>query len=300
MKRQLFLLKRLSLPGIFLTLILCQTCKTKTEIYKPTYSADVSSKKVLLFGVPTQSYYEIHNLFVNYLNDHLQGARVQTVAAANFLGYMDKLDHQYFDITIANGFKALEAARNGYSIVGQVVEENYAGAILINKDSSINTLADLKGKTIATPGYPALGGHMLQMLYLSKKGVDVKKDIRLKYLESFESVFLNIYLGKCAAGFSTINSWKRFLKRRPELALKVEVKWVTPAIMGNAFLIRNDVDKALAEQLEALLLSMNTSEEGKKALAKIGYFRFKPADSNSYRPVKVFMEEYNTLVREKQ
>ncbi|MFL5811687.1 MAG: phosphate/phosphite/phosphonate ABC transporter substrate-binding protein [Flavisolibacter sp.] len=291
-------LKYFSGACILFTIVLCNGCRQKSVNYEPTYSTDIPSTKVLLFGVPTQSYYEIHDLFVKYLNEHLKGAKIQTVAISTFEGYMDQLRNRYFDLTIVNGMKALESIRNGYSIVGQVVETGYSGAILVNKDSAINTLSDLKGKTIATPGYPALGGHMLQMVYLGKNGFNVRKDIKLKYLESFESVFLNVYMGKCAAGFSTVNSWTRFIKRRPEISSKVMVKWTTDPMAGNAFLINNNVDKNIVEQLKDLILSMHETEEGKLALAKIGYQKFNTADSNSYQPVKDFLKMYYSVVED--
>ena len=296
MQLKLFLFRFLPRLVIICILFLQGSCKSKTKPYEPTYSTGNSAKKVLVFGVPTQSYYEIHDLLVQYLNKRLRGVQVQTVAAGNFLGYMEKLDQQYYDLTIVNGMKALDAARNGYTIFGQVIEENYAGAIVVNKDSLINTFSDLKGKTIATPGVPALAGHMLQMVYLSKKGIDIKKDINLNLLESFESVFLNVYLGKCSAGFSTINSWQRFLKRRPELSSKVTVKWITPPITGNAFVVRNDMDKKIADQLKTIILNMHANEEGKKALAKIGYLSFAAADTTAYYPVKNFLKVYDSLV----
>src|SRR5438874_13385848 len=106
-------LKYLILPGILITFVFYSGCKTKAKPYEPVYTTDLSPKKVLLFGVPTQSYFEIHDLFVKYLNERLKGAEVQTVAISNFLGYNDKLDNRYFDITIVNGMSALEqTARN--------------------------------------------------------------------------------------------------------------------------------------------------------------------------------------------
>jgi phosphonate transport system substrate-binding protein len=280
--------------------ILCNSCKGKSKNYEPTYSTGNTAKKILFFGVPTQSYYEIDDLFIKYLNDHLVGTKIQTVANSNFLGYNEKLDSQYFHLTIVNGMRALECARNGYTIVGHVVEESYAGGILVNKDSSINRLTDLKGKTIATPGYPALAAHMLQMVYLGKNGVDVSKEVKFLKVQSLESVFLNTFLGRCSAGFSTTNGFNRFIKRRPEIAAKVEMKWVTPAIIANAFVIRNDVDKELAEQVKTLLFSMHLNDQGRKALQKIGYFRFEPADSTTYNPVKDFLKEYRALVADQK
>jgi phosphonate transport system substrate-binding protein len=296
-RSKMIFIKWLMLPAVILIIGLGYNCKSKAVPYQPAYAADSSRKKILLFGVPSQSYFILSDSFVKYLNDHLKGAQVQTVASPSFLGYMDKLNNHHFNFTIVNGMKALEAIRNGYSIVSTALDKDgYAGAILVNKDSAINSISDLKGRTIATPGSPALAGHMLQMIYLFRKGLNVNKDIRPQYLESFESVIMNIYLDRCAAGFSTITAWNSFMKRRPEIGSKVALKWLTPAITANALVIRNDLDSNMAMQLRNVILSMDQNEQGRNALEKLGYSRFIVADSNSYQQIKLFLREYNAHI----
>jgi phosphonate transport system substrate-binding protein len=286
-----------SLTGLLFFLLLVTGCKSKANSYEPTYSVDTSQKKTLLYGVPTQAYYETHTAFVNYLNEHLQDIHLQIVASSDFSIYVDKVNKGVFELAIANGIMALDSNHIGYSVACESVgEEPNAGVILVHKDSSINNFLDLKGKTIATPGSPALPGHMFQMLYLFKKGLNVNRDIKLKYLESFESVILNIYLGKCSAGFTAINGWRSFLKKRPEIASKVELKWVTSAAPGNTVLIRNTVNEKTASHIKNLILTMNNNEEGRKALSDLGYTKFVAADNNTYLPLRNFLKEYKELI----
>jgi len=298
MKRYFFVLSPFGLAGLVFSFLLLTTCNPKSTTYEPTYSVDSGQKKTLLFGAPTQSYYEMYGPFVTYLNDHLPGLHIQTVASSNFSDYVDKLNARSFDIAMANGIMALgDSVRLGYSILGTSVDEAAnAGVILVNKDSSINSFSDLKSKVVASVGDPGLGGHILQMLYLLKNGVNVNKDIKLKHLESFESVILNIYLGKCSAGFTTINAWNGFIKKRPEVATKVSKKWETPAVEGNPLLIRNDVSEETISQLKRVILTMHLNEKGKKALADIGYLKFIPADSNTYLPLRNLLKEYRELI----
>src|SRR6476620_5727190 len=219
MKCMAFLFKCSFLPAVLFVAILCNSCKGKSKSYEPTYTVDSSQKKTLLFAVPTQAFYEMNAPLVNYLNQHLQDVRIQMVASSDFAGYIDRLNKGLFDLATPNGIMILNYIRHSYTLIGEAVgQEPNAGAILVHKDSMITNFSDLKGKSIATVGIPALPGHMLQMVYLAKKGVNVNKEIKLKQVESFESVILNIYLGKCSAGFTTVNGWNSFLKRRPEVA----------------------------------------------------------------------------------
>ena len=272
-------------------------CRSKANSYEPTYSLDSSQKKALSYGVPTQAYYETYSPFVNYLNEHLQGIHIQIVASSDFSAYVQKVSNRQFDMAIANGIMALDSNRLGYHLAGESIgEEPNAGVILVNKDSSINKFSDLKGKSIASLESPALQGYMLPMVYLLKKGLNVNKEIKLKYLESFESVILNVYLGKCSAGFASIAGWRTFVKKRPEIASKVAVKWVTTATPGNTLLIRNNLNEKTAGQVRNLILEMHKNEEGRKALANLGYAKFVPTDSNTYQSLRDFLIEYRKLI----
>ncbi|MGZ3924389.1 MAG: phosphate/phosphite/phosphonate ABC transporter substrate-binding protein [Flavisolibacter sp.] len=285
--------------SVILFSLVLQGCKRKTVHYQPAYGNDTKEKKVFLFGVPNQSYYELTDSIVKYLNDHLKGIRVQTVATTTYGKYNEQLAQGYYDLTITNGITAVDAIHKGYMIVGKVVDQaGNTGSIIVNKDSSINEFSDLKGKTIATPGAPALSGYVLQMLYLTKKGIDVNRDLKFKHFESYESVFLNVYLGKCSAGFSSTISWNAFIKRRPEIASRVVEKWQTPGIVGSAILFRTDMDERIAAQLKGLFLSMHTNEQGRTALAKIRFLRCEAADSNSYQQIKEVMNNYTSVIKD--
>ena len=296
MKRYFFVLSPFCLAGLVFTFLLFTTCKSKSATYEPTYSIYSGQKKTLLYGVATQAFYELNTSFVKYLNEHLEGASLKIVANSSFSVYVDKVKNRYFDVAGGNGIMALESIQNGYSILAAVVDEDAnAGVILVNKDSSINHFSDLKGKLVASVESPALG-HLLNMVFLYKNGLDVSKQIKLKYLESFESVILNVYLGRCSAGFTTINGWRSFLKRRPEIASKVKLKWVTPEVAGNVLLIRSSVDEKTANQLKNLIVTMHMNDQGRKALADLGYAKFVPADSNTYLPFRNLLKEYHAII----
>jgi phosphonate transport system substrate-binding protein len=296
MKRYFFVLSPFSLPALVFSFTLFTTCKPKPVSYEPTFSIDSAQKKTLLFGVATQAFYELNTPLTKYLNEHLEDAHLKIVANSSFSEYVEKVKNRYFDVAGGNGIIALESIHNGYSILTAVVDQDVnAGVILVNKDSSINHFSDLKGKSVASVESPALG-HLLPMVYLYKNGLDVNKQIKLKYLESFESVILNIYLGRCSAGLTTVNGWHNFLKRRPEIASKVALRWVTPEVAGNVLLIRNTVDKKTASQLKKLLLTMHMNEQGRKALANLGYAKFVAADSTTYLPFRNLLKEYRAII----
>ncbi|MES1225596.1 MAG: hypothetical protein ABUT20_59505, partial [Bacteroidota bacterium] len=58
--------------AIVCIIFLFDGCRSKVKNYEPTYQAGSGSKKVLLFGLPGQPYYELTAPLVKYLNEHLK------------------------------------------------------------------------------------------------------------------------------------------------------------------------------------------------------------------------------------
>lgn len=272
-------------------------CKGDHKNYEPTFSPDSSNKKVLVFGLPNLSSYGDCDLFIKYLNKNLSKARIRVLACSNADDYLARLQKRVFDFTIINGQLVLDAERNGYSIVGKMGDDDkYRSVIFVRKDSAINKLSDLAGKTLTTSGPNALAGTMMPLFFLYKNGVNVKKDLKRLYAPSFESTIMNVYLGRCSAGASKRAIAMDMLKQRPQLDSKLVIKWETPPLINNALFIRSDMDRLIAAELTRLIFTLQDNEEGRKALVPLDVSKFEKASSETYKPLKEFLAEYNAVM----
>jgi phosphonate transport system substrate-binding protein len=275
----------------------CTSNSSKSEKYQPSFSKDSSVKNVLLFGTPSQSYFDELIPIVNYLNNRLQGAPIRLIASVNISDYFEKLNNHYFDITIFNGFFALEAERNGYDIVGKVSgDEQYYGVIIVHKDSAFNQISDLKGRSIAVLDETSLAAAMMPLYYIHQQGVDINKDVRKKYFPSIESAILNVYMGKCDAATSNVFSWELFRKKNPEMASRLVAKWQTKPLPNVAVLFKENMNTDLGEKIKSILFDLHKTEEGRQALKPVMFSGFEKADSNTYRPIRDFAEKYKAAI----
>ena len=273
------------------------SCNGHHKNYEPTFSPDSSNKKVLVFGLPNLSSYGDCDLFIKYLNKNLSKARVRVLACSNADDYLNKLKKRVFDFTIINGALVMDAEQNGYSIVGKMGDDDkYRSVIFVRRDSGINNFSDLTGKTLTTSGPNALAGTMMPLFFLYKNGVNVKKDIKRLYAPSFESTIMNVYLGRCSAGASKRAIAMDMLKQRPEIDSKLIIKWETPPLINNALFIRNDMDTLTAGELTKLIFTLQDNEEGRKALIPLDVSKFEKATSETYKPLKEFLAEYNAAM----
>jgi len=264
--------------------------------YSPTFEAVAANRKVLTMGVPGPSFYDATNLVVQYLNNHLDGVKIQTVASAGIDDYQEKLRNGYFDLTFINGLQLLSAQRNGYRVVGRIADDSRT-VIFVIKDSSVYEFGDIQGHTICLPGQHTLSGTMMPLLYLYQQGVNVNGGLHRLYVPTFESAMLNVYLGHAALGATWKPMWEMYLKQRPELGNKLEARWETPPLVNAGILFRVTIDSALAARLAGLFFRMNKDEQGRRALQRLNISGFEPADSSSFRPMEAFLREYDEKIR---
>jgi phosphonate transport system substrate-binding protein len=263
--------------------------------YRPTFVSAQHNKRELIFGTPSLAYFETTDLIMKYLSEHLDSIRIRTVACRSIEDYEDKLRKGYFDFTVINGAQLLSAEQNGYTVVGRIADD-YRSFIFVNKDSAIENFRDCKGRSIALGANRILAGSVMPLMFLYAHGVDVNRDLKRVYCPSFESILLNVCLGKCAMGAVWETAYRNFQNKRPDLASRLRLKWMTPSLVSSGLLVRRNLDKALAQKLASLLFGLQADEQGRQALQRVGIGRIVAADSSSYIPLKEFLRKYDSLV----
>lgn len=294
-------------PAVFIFFFIiflgsCANNSSDSKEYKPTYSSDTSNKqKVFLVGVHPlhnpQHLNEIYGPIIDYLNKNIPEAKFQLVASISYSDFENRLNKGYFHIAIPNPYQALVAIKHGYTVFGKMGDdEKFKGIILVRKDSVVNTLSDLKGKTISFPAPTALAATMMPLYYMQTHGLDVNHDIIRKFVGSQESSIMSVYLGKSIAAATWPPPWENFMKQKPEVAAQLYVKWETPSLVNNACVVRNDVNKAVVDKVAGLLFTLHDCAEGRKLLEAIPISKFEKASNDTYKPVAEFMKKYNTVI----
>jgi phosphonate transport system substrate-binding protein len=108
---------------------------------------------------------------------------------------------------------------------------------------------------------------------------------------------LEVYLGHASLGATWKPAWETYLRQRPEIASKLEVRWETPALVNAGILFRVTIDSSLAAKLARLFFQMGKDEQGRRALRRLNIGGFEPADSSSFRPMEAFLREYEAYIK---
>lgn len=282
----------------------CQNVGTDKTMYQPSYSITppLKMKKIYIFGVHPlhnpQRLFEVYGPMVDYINKHLKGSELRLEASRNYDTFDQKLFSRHFDFALPNPYQTVTATQYGYRIFGKMGDNaNFRGIILVRKDSGIQKVSDLKGKEISYPAPTAMAATMMTQWYLHEHGLNIQKDIQNLYVGSQESSIMNVYLGKTAAASTWPPPWYAFIKKRPEIAKSVMIKWETESMPNNGLVARDDVPKALVDQISKIIFTLHTHDEGKKILSAMELSRYEPAQDTTYEPVRKFLSKFEKEVR---
>lgn len=271
--------------------------------YEPSFASRPGvASFVVTFGVHPlhnpQRLFEIYGPIADHLSRRLPDVKVQLEASRSYEDFETKLYSRRFHVALPNPLQTLESVKHGYRVFGKMGDDDqFRGILLVRRDTEIETVADLKGKTVSFPAPTALAATMMPLQFLHSKGLDVNEGIERLYSGSQESSIMNVYLRRSAAAATWPVPWKTFTERNPAIARDLVVKWETPSLVNNGLVVRDDVPPNVVAGLAASLFSLQEHEEGRRLLAAIPLTRFEPATEETYAPVREFLRRYREVIR---
>ena len=266
--------------------------------YEPEYGATAPQGAAeYVFGIhPQRNPEKLHAVFgplIDYLNASLSGVRLVFEASRNYAAFDARIAARQFAFVLPNPYETLLAIDAGYRVFAKMGNDaDLRGLIIVRRDSGIDAISDLRGKAISFPAPTALAATMMPRYFLRGHGLDVERDIEMRFVGSMESSLLNIHRGNVAAGTAYPPAWRMFMRERPELARDLQVLWETESLPNNSVMARDDVPPELVERVRDALLSMHTTEAGRAVLAGMDLPYFESAADSTYAPVRAFLESY--------
>ncbi len=289
---------------LFLIFILFTGCGDKDEDqYSIGYSSKpLFEKKEYIFGVHPlhnpKKLFEVYQPMVDFINSHLEDSIIKLEASRNYAAYNEKLFGGYFDLSLPNPYQTVVAADLDYEIFGKMADDqNFRGILIVRKDSGINKVSDLKGKTVSYPAPTALAATMMPQNFLYENGIDINKDIKNLYVGSQESSIMNVYLNKSQAASTWPPPWKAFAKERPDIARELVVKWETKPLLNNGLVARKDFPKKLLKKISDIIFNLHTHEKGRAILENMELERYEKADYRTYDKVRSFIKSFEKNIR---
>ncbi len=144
---------------------------------------------------------------------------------------------------------------------------SYNGQIIVRADSGITSLADLKGKTFCRPDPLSTSGWIIPSLTLKAAGINPDTDLaQIVDAGSHDAVVASVYNGDCDAGATYVDARSRIEKDHPDVMDVVTVLEISADIPNDGVQYVPSFPRELRDKINAALLNLQNSEEGKTAL----------------------------------
>jgi phosphonate transport system substrate-binding protein len=193
------------------------------------------------------------------------GHKIRYEAADDLEDFERKLSRGAYDFVLVNAQMYTQAHEKvGYQAFAKESGHTDKGVIVVHRDSSIKTLADLKNQTLAMSDPRHFTSTVLTKAHLSNSGIKVNEE----YVESDSSVYRAVVLGDIVAGAGEINTLNNI---NPNAHSKLRVIWSSKQYSSNAFAAHPRVKPEQLEHVQQALLSLNTDAKGKRLLSKVKF-----------------------------
>jgi ABC-type phosphate/phosphonate transport system substrate-binding protein len=226
---------------------------------------------------------EKYQAFADYLGKHLKGKRIKAVPT---------VDIQRFEKYLADGRYALVFGKS-VNVLAKAVrdqryqplakrEDAYKAVFIVPKDSTLKTLAELKGEKVLLPD---------ERTYTSQLGLATMREaglnpaqLSLQHTRFQEAVAEYVRLSGAAVGLVNPTAGKRWVESGGRILAE------TKGFVNWSVLAAPDMRGTDVQQLTEILTQMKDSAEGRELLKSLGVPAFVKADKQDYLALMKFID----------
>ena len=255
-------------------------------------------KELLIAGIPDQDVSLLEARF-NNLAEHLAeetGYNVRYVPQADYAAVVTSFKQG--DIHLAwygalTGIQARIAVPGANAIAHRPRDGEFHSLFIAAPDSGIETLEDLRGKSVTFGSESSTSGHLMPRYFLSEAGVDTETELAaISFSGSHDRTWKLVEAGSFDAGALSEAVWEKRLASGEIDTSKVGVIYKTPAYVNYHWVAHPSIDEefgdgALEKITEALLtVDVDNGGRAKEIAESFNGERFVRTSNERYQPVE--------------
>ncbi|MBV9851142.1 MAG: phosphate/phosphite/phosphonate ABC transporter substrate-binding protein [Armatimonadetes bacterium] len=167
----------------------------------------------------------------------------------------------------------------------------YRGILYVRADSGINSLKDLRGKSVAFNDRTSTSGYLYPAGMMMHAGVDPNKDVRPVNISGTSGVLAVLnHQADAGAGYEGVidRALANETTKKVDTAQAKQLKVLayTEPIPNGMIVARGNLDPKTLDALKQALVSVNSDPDGQAALAKIPWNKVVPPDDHLFDSVR--------------
>lgn len=223
---------------------------------------------------------------MDYLSEQL-GMKVEYTPVTDYAAAVEALANKQVDMAWYGGFTFVQAnvRSNGNAIpLVQRAEDQGFQSVFITTRKDIQTLQDLKGKSVTFGSASSTSGHLWPRSFLLEAGVNPEEDFkRVAFSGAHDATIAAVSSGKVDAGVLNIKVWEKFIKEGKVDTGKVIKFYTTPGYYNYNWTVHSGVPEQTREKIVNAFLALTPdSEPGKTILELQRASKFIKTDASNY------------------
>jgi phosphonate transport system substrate-binding protein len=248
-------------------------------------------KEFRISAIPDENPQEmlrIYQPFAEYLSKEI-GMPVKFTPVVDYAATVEGLAAKRLEMVWYGGLTSVQAARRAKGarrIIMRKEDAQFKSHFITRKDSGINALKDLKGKTFAFGSVSSTSGHLMPRYFLIKSGINPEKDFaKFSFSGAHDATAAWVEAGQVQAGALNFLVWDKLVETKKIDTNKVHIFWTTPPYVDYVWTVRAGVDKATVNKVTKAFLKLDYNKPADKKLLDLhrtkGYIRAKDEDWKS-------------------
>lgn len=189
------------------------------------------------------------------------GMKVSFVPVSDYAAVVESLATGKLDLAWLGGFTYVQAkvrTKDTAIPIVQRAEDAVFTSKFITADPSVNSLADLKGKTFAFGAPSSTSGSLMPRYFLQQAGLNPEKDFKnVAFSGAHDATVAFVAAGKAQAGVLNASVWDKLVETGKVDTTKVRVFAATPTYYDYNWTVRGDLDPALVRKLTEAFLKLD-------------------------------------------
>ncbi len=223
----------------------------------------------------------------------VSGVKLTFATARDIPTFEKRLADGVYDIAYMNPYHYTVFSRSpGYRAFAKQKDKKIRGILVVRKDSNINDISQLAGRSIAFPAPAAFAASILPQAELKVRQIPFKP----VYVSSHDSVYRGVARNVFAVGGGVIRT---FTTTQIENRNDLRILWKTRGYTSHAFAAHKRVAPEQLQKILAAMLAANQDNAAYAMLKGINFKGFEQADDAHWNDVrKLDIRLLNALIEE--
>lgn len=171
------------------------------------------------------------------------------------------------------------------------VTDYYRGQFVVNRDSKIKNIEDIKNKRIALQESTSTSGYLYPVGLLQDKGLNIEKDLKTMMVKGHDKAITALINNEVDVAATFQDARDYLEKDYPRVKKETRIIAVTKKIPNDTISVQADIDKKLKEDIKDAFIKLSKDKASKKIIKEIySHDGYAPTNDKSYDTIRKYVK----------